>query len=524
MIGLLSAALAPGDEDDWRRFWSAPPSRSELQGAIDRLPDAFNIDGDGPRFFQDFATLDFESGEASRVEQLLMDAPGDQTIKLNKDLFVKRGSIETMSRPGAAMALITLQTYAPSGGQGHRTSLRGGGPLTTLVDPRNSIEIEGLLVEQPLWLKLWANAETLEQLALRVPTHRSMPTETAFPWLAPTRTSNLGAGGKSTTPSDTHPLQAYFGMPRRIRLVFGDPGTCDLTGEHDEKTVVGFKAINYGVKYDGWRHPLSPYYRTKPEDQALPVHGQPDGVGWRDWISLTLEAPVALLREPAATVATFARRGETIGIRRQSVHVFGYDMDNMKARGWVDAVLPLLLVKGEERRQVMYNSANAMVEATSIAASALLFAIKEVLFKGDKAGDIGHVRSELWNVTAATFFGAMELIAFAADEAQAVGDAQKQTEGFADVLQREVLTVFDRWCPCEGTQPDLVRRRVTSRYNLRSTFAGHGKLGKKLHDTLGISSQPTDERTRAGKKKNGKQTSTTSTRKNLDRRQDDQNS
>src|SRR5207237_2072121 len=105
-----------------------------------------------------------------------------------------------------------------------------------------------------------------------------------FPWLAPTRTSNPKAGGRATKPADAHALQAYFGLPRRIRLEFGGPGRCDLTGRDDERTVVGFRMRNYGAQYVDWKHPLSPHYRQKVGDSWIPVHGQPGGIGWRDWI------------------------------------------------------------------------------------------------------------------------------------------------------------------------------------------------------------------------------------------------
>ena len=67
-------------------------------------------------------------------------------------LLVKRGGAPVLSRAAAAMALFTLQTYAPSGGAGHRTGFRGGGPLTTLALP-------GPPPGEPptLWHLLWAN-------------------------------------------------------------------------------------------------------------------------------------------------------------------------------------------------------------------------------------------------------------------------------------------------------------------------------------------------------------------------------
>src|SRR5581483_9396669 len=44
----------------------------------------------------------------------------------------------------------------------------------------------------------------------------------------------------ATTPAETHPLQAFWGMPRRIRLDFADNGEglpCDLTGGVDPESL-----------------------------------------------------------------------------------------------------------------------------------------------------------------------------------------------------------------------------------------------------------------------------------------------
>lgn len=488
LIGLLTVALPPADEAEWRRLWEDPPSADTLQTALDVLPPAFDLDGDSPRFFQDYSGGDFADVEPGPIEQILIDAPGDQTLKLNKDLFVKRGRVERLGRPAAAMALLTLQTYAPSGGQGHRTSLRGGGPLTTLVDPRVDGAGRSLAHDQPLWYKLWANVETNAQWTSRAPAGSPASPAAIFPWLAPTRTSNQKKGGKATSANDAHPLQAYFGLPRRIRLEFGDAGRCDLTGIDDERTVTGFRMRNYGVQYVGWKHPLSPRYRTKDTEPWLPVHGQPGGVGWRDWLSLSLIAPEGGLREPASSVAAFNRRGVALDIVNPRLHAFGYDMDNMKARGWTEALLPAFAV--DERRQALvYSTAFGLADATGMAASALLGAVKAALFQSpdDASGDLGQVRLDLWVATERTFYDDMSAIVAAELAEDAADDlAGERRRAFADVLRDRAMEVFDRWCPAVGLAPAALRRRVTARYNLLSTLRGYSSFGEKIFASLGI--------------------------------------
>ena len=183
------------------------------------------LDGPGPRFQQDLSGLD---DEPVPVSALFIDSPGANALRKNTDLFVKRGRIAVLSRAAAAIGLFTLQAYAPAGGAGNRVSLRGGGPLTTLLLPGPRTPEE----QVPLWRQLWANVFWDE--AWDDPADRP---ERVFPWLVPTRVSD---NGEKTTPEDVHPAQAFWGMPRRIRLDFeanekGAP--CDLTGMVDQVVV-----------------------------------------------------------------------------------------------------------------------------------------------------------------------------------------------------------------------------------------------------------------------------------------------
>ncbi len=178
LIGLLAVACPPAGQTAWRTGYLHPPDAATLSAAFAPLAHAFALDGDGPRFMQDFE--DF-AADANDVGALLIETPGEATIRKNTDLMVRRGRVGVLSRTAAAMALFTLQTYAPAGGAGNRTSLRGGGPLTTLaVPPPLSNEPQMLL-----WHLLWANVPCGAP-----PDPAELPR--VFPWLAPTRTSDKG--------------------------------------------------------------------------------------------------------------------------------------------------------------------------------------------------------------------------------------------------------------------------------------------------------------------------------------------
>ncbi|MCL2660522.1 MAG: type I-E CRISPR-associated protein Cse1/CasA, partial [Acidobacteriaceae bacterium] len=131
LIGLLQTAFAPRNTRQWQELWNAP-SETVLCKVLSPFVEAFEFDTDGLAFMQDFDPLLRES-VAMEIAALLIDAPGSKTVSDNKDHFVHRGGVRQVCYSCAATALFTLQINAPSGGAGHRFSVRGGGPLTTLL-------------------------------------------------------------------------------------------------------------------------------------------------------------------------------------------------------------------------------------------------------------------------------------------------------------------------------------------------------------------------------------------------------
>jgi CRISPR type I-E/ECOLI-associated protein CasA/Cse1 len=122
LIGLVQTTAAPESKAQWRRGFDRAPD--DLREKFDSVAEAFNLDGDGPRFMQDLTLKPSDVNGSKPIRALLIDAPAE--------FFIKPDVVGALSYPAAAMALYTLQTNAPLGGVGHRTSLRGGGPLTKI--------------------------------------------------------------------------------------------------------------------------------------------------------------------------------------------------------------------------------------------------------------------------------------------------------------------------------------------------------------------------------------------------------
>ncbi|MGX6610468.1 type I-E CRISPR-associated protein Cse1/CasA [Enterobacter kobei] len=386
LLGLLQSSLAPNNRESWEDIWEEGLKPEALQKAFAPLEAAFQFGSESPSFMQDFDALD---GEKIAIASLLPEIPGAQTLRLNKDLFIKRNVTRRFCPHCAALALFSLQLNAPSGGKGYRTGLRGGGPLTTLI------ELQSYRGERqtPLWRKLWLNVMPQLESGLPLPTQYD---DAIFPWLAPTRTSERASA--LVTEDRANKLQAYWGMPRRIRLDFSavQSGYCDLCLAPNDELLHSMTVKNYGVNYAGWVHPLTPYrLALKGDAEKYSVKPQPGGLIWRDWLGLSQHIAGESNNEfPAQVVSLFPLYRPAHAVT--GMWGFGFDFDNMKARCWYEHHLPLLL-----NAEIKPHLRQAVQTASRIL-NLLRSALKEAWFS-DARGDFSFIDSDFWNQTQGKF-------------------------------------------------------------------------------------------------------------------------
>jgi CRISPR system Cascade subunit CasA len=201
-----------------------------------------------------------------------------------------------------------------------------------------------------LWETVWFNVLERPQIE-SIPCDPAQPKEDGcYPWMAPTETSEDGQG---TNPSQKHPLHVYWAMPRRIRLMFepAEQARCDICGNETDIAVTRYWAKNLGYNYIGpWEHPLTPYSR-QGQNEPYPMKGSPTGIRYRNWLGLIdrHQASSSMERMPARVITVF-RDQRTVSARESGspdyrVWAFGYDMDNMKARAWVEGIVPVYEIR-----------------------------------------------------------------------------------------------------------------------------------------------------------------------------------
>lgn len=388
LTGLLQTAMAPADEDQWCELAESQPTTAELRERLEPLAGAFELLGPGPRFQQD-ARVAAAGGEPWPIEKLLMDLGLDE----GADHFARNGSVGALCLPCAAAALATLQASAPTGGRGHLVSLRGGGPLTTLVVPADA--------DAKLWTAVWLNVLPLSAFSTAAP---DLSSPSLFPWTA-TAPPGEPARPPEVTPEDAHRFHAFFGMPRRIWLGQVDDSDCGLCGRRQVPCLSDYATRPNGIRYTGaWIHPLSPYRRFK-EAQWLAVKGDETGLGYRHWLGLVVAPPDGQTR-PSLPVEELLRSRVRFDVAKElSLWAFGYAMDNIRAEAWSEGFMPIYAVP-EELSVAYAEEIRRLIEGAKLAESYVRYAFKKLVARRPKdvKREPAQISARFWEATEVSFY------------------------------------------------------------------------------------------------------------------------
>ena len=440
LIGMVSMMCPPQDIGEWREMLNQPDA-DKLHDSMEPFAEFFNLGGDGPRFLQDLEPFEcqLKTKEIKPLDMLFIDSVGNQTVKNNADLTVKRNRFPSLTPAESAMALYTLQAYAPAGGAGNRTSMRGGGPLTTLVQP-----LESSHDQSAIWRLVFCNV---------LPRRRLDPGDAhqALPWLRKTKTSERD---RAVPNNHTHDLEAFFGMPRRLRLVF------------DGSRVSGVVQRPYGTNYESWKHPLTPYYRKAPDDlEWLAVHPKPGRISYRNWLGTTMVSAQNNdgTRQTARTLSEFTSRSGDIP--DFELLVGGWAMSNMSPLDFSLDTYPAFATLDVDAE----NRVRCLIEASKSASDSLRKALKVCQVNGNSLDSLTEL---FYSETEADFVICIRNII------DSVG--AEVEERWYSRLSEVANRVFDDQV-ANGIADhtiDAIEKRILARQKLR------GELYKKLRQKL----------------------------------------
>lgn len=508
-IGLLQTTSPANKSTSWQRWYNAPPDEDTLHDWFAPYLEAFEFEGDGARFMQDF---ELRFGEADQtgitgIASLLIESPGDATIKNNSDLFIKRGQMGELCPHCAALALFTLQLNAPAGGAGHRTSLRGGGPLTTLLvaEPDEGGESGAY----SLWCSLWLNVQTRNEFEAEGGGTDKDAAHYTFPWLASIRAIQAPDG--QTTSVQVHSAHVFWAMPRRIRLDLDAPreGVCDLCGRPSNRLISRYLTRPNGLNYKGaWSHPLSPYYQAK--DGMLPLHPQPGGLGYRHWLGWLLGMRNDKRKiEPAAVIHRFfaSKTEQRLGLRLR-LWAFGFDMDNMKARCWYDSTLPIYGLNdcSSLSQTIVRDDVATWLAGAELVASYLRGAVRDAWFTRDARGDFSFVDASFWSGTESIFYQLLRMRIESARKSDVDTTVTSETHDAESIafseqwlrhLRVTALRLFDSDLVGTGPIEKQNPERIANAYKFLKINLHSAKLRTALDLPIDINPKP--KRTKKGK-------------------------
>jgi len=442
LIGLVQTAFAPEDDDKWEEKWSRIPECEELRKAFEKFSDAFELDPEsGPAFMQDIQiNREDKQITSHNMGALLIDVAG------SGDYFIKQNEFQNLCEDCTAAAIFTLQTNAPTGGMGHRTGMRGGGPLTTLLYFKDS--------DMVLWKNVWLNILSVEEIKFPLPQSTSAD---VFPWMG---NIILSENDRRIFPNDVSELQMYWGMPRRIRLSQKkDNSKCDICGKND-RVWVNYRTLNHGPSYSAtWQHALSPYRFQKEKDESISLiamKGKIGGLNYRDWLSLSLGNSNG--EKAALVVKSFYERKYFKIEKKTPIYLwcFGYDMDNMKTRCWYEHSMPVVFIKLDKREDFI-EKIQKLITASSEAAKILRDNVKSAWFAKPKdvKGDTFFIYSSFWSETESAFYSTAEKLRAALESDQPTAPILSE---WRNIIISAAQKIFDRYALNATDEPRNMKR------------------------------------------------------------------
>lgn len=369
LIALFQTSLFPEDAAEWRALEKADPET--LRKSLLPMARHFELEGATP-FMQDPTLKADRRDEDYRkpIQKLLVDGVSEQQEKNRSDLFEKSGMISGLCPACAAATLWDLQAHAPQGSAGYYTSLRGGGPSSTIV------------LGTTLWETVWSNL--LEQSAFGM---KGRPAEKKYlPWLAP--------ASKAVRQEEECPIHVYWGMPRRVLLDTPETGRCDTCGE-TAGVYRSFLSYRGGFRYmeTDWRHPLSAYVRNK-DGGWLVRATESDLAGYRHYMGILVDTPQGD-GVPAMVVRRAVERGFDLRIWG-----YGYQCDQASVIRWCEGLMPI--GTGSAKKAEL---ARTMVALSQRGVERLSDAVRMV-FDQSKSGGVETAAAQaprLWETTAHAF-------------------------------------------------------------------------------------------------------------------------
>jgi CRISPR system Cascade subunit CasA len=254
---MTQAMFIPDTETQWRERLAQPMSPEAFADGVAPCREWFDLDHPSRPFMQ---TRGIQSKDITPIQKLLIGLPEGN----NHAFFNAVGEVRRLGGAMAAVALFNQASNCPSFGGGFKGSLRGGSPVTTLVEGKHLRET------------VWRNVLTLENVQKRLPDYQPDPAADLPTWVRPIRE-------KETIQAPLIGLvRGLFWQPAHVELVrHEEEAPCDFLGCDAGPVYSGFRKEKFGFTVEGvWPHP-----------HGAMIDSEKKGVKERKFVSFTTAAP-----------------------------------------------------------------------------------------------------------------------------------------------------------------------------------------------------------------------------------------
>ncbi|PPC75069.1 type I-E CRISPR-associated protein Cse1/CasA [Pokkaliibacter plantistimulans] len=238
LICLIQISWIPEDDDALRRYLTQPLSPAEFEQGIRQWGDMFRLDHPDSPCLQ---VKGVSAKEATGMDKLMAGLTG----ATNCTFVNEPNQAEALCGGCAAIALFNQANNAPSFGGGFKSGLRGGSPVTTLIQ---AVEYQRADLRTTLWLNVLTRPRLMELLGDDLQLHQP-PT-----WQQPIKEGAVISAGSIGL------LRGLFWQPDHIELCspIGE-GCCTGCGQQAPVRYNGFLKAKFGFTVEGtWPHPHSP--------------------------------------------------------------------------------------------------------------------------------------------------------------------------------------------------------------------------------------------------------------------------
>ena len=415
LIGLVQTTMTPADEDEWLDLLERRPSSEELRARMLSVKDAFELIG-GPHPFMQETGIEGNK----TIDSLILTSPGENTVKLNKDFFIKRSSGEScLCLSCTAATVYTMQALAPVGGSGYSCSIRGSCPLTTMLEGED------------LFSTVFLNVLSQNNL---VGDSKDM----IFPWMSDTR-------GDVLYSSENDPRMVYWTTVRRLSLGDVVQGRCMLCGR-ESSVITDYNTVNKGTIFKDWVHPLCPY--SSDNTRLVPIMVR-DNIGHFDqWTYMIYEIGSGI--RPALVVSQLKRNrkdvSEILGNHHIRLWISGYLNDKALVKGWKEMRQPILMDYDNNTELLIRTSIEKIIGLTDFGLKQLISALG--ILYGSRDPDKKNKTSKIPSDTKERFWSECDSIF---PEAVRRISSEYDQSIFADwgsSLRSITMSIFDDYSDC----------------------------------------------------------------------------